>query len=245
MVCYDGYILSHTVMPVAVPTQEDVDAFLPSYKPHTILDPSSPRNINQVTLADPRMNAEGDLCHGYMEFRYLLEEAIDGARGTIAAVDAEFGKAFGRTWGGLTWTYKAEDAEVLLCAAGSLASEATVAVDRLREAGVKAGVLGIRCYRPFPKEQIIEQTKSARLVVVFDKSLSYGNEGPICADIKAALYASESNPAVFGFVAGLGGRDIKSRELANAVRISIEALNKGERTRETGWINCQIDADGN
>lgn len=241
MVCYDGYILSHTVMPVDVPRQEDVDAFLPPYTPHTILDGRDPRNLNQVTLADPRLNAEGDLCHGYLELRYLLAEALDKARNTIVAVDKEFGQRFGRTWGGLTWRYRNEDADVLLTAAGSLASEASVTVDALREEGIKAGVLGIRAYRPFPGAAVIEATRNARLVVVFDKSLSYGYQGPICADIKAALFdAPTPNPAVHGYIGGLGGRDIKARELADAVKQSIRDLDDGYRNRETGWINCQI-----
>lgn len=240
MVCYDGYILSHTVMPVEVPSQEDVDAFLPPYKPHTILDPSDPRNLNQVTLADPRMNADGELCHGYMEIRYLLQETLANARETITSVDEEFRRAFGRSWGGMTWSYKAEDAAVLLVAAGSLASEATVAVDMLREQGIAAGVLGIRVYRPFPKEEIVAAMGKARLAVVFDKSLSYGYQGPICADIKAALYNSGVTTAVHGYIGGLGGRDLKARELVGKARESLTALDAGFKDKTTGWINCQI-----
>ena len=80
MVCYDGYILSHTVMPVHIPPQEDVDHFLPPYVPQSVLDPATPRNLNQVTLADPRRNAAGELCHGYLELRYLLQEALEQSR---------------------------------------------------------------------------------------------------------------------------------------------------------------------
>jgi len=240
MVCYDGYILSHTVMPVQAPSQEDVDRFLPPYKPHTILDPAEPLNLNQVTLADPRMNADGILCHGYLELRYLLEQALEGARETIVAVDEAFGQQFGRQWGGMAWTYKSDDADVLLVAAGSLASEATVAVDELREEGCRAGVLGVRVYRPFPKAEMIHESRNARLIAVFDKSLSYGNEGPICGDLKAALYGSESVPAVHGYIAGLGGRDVKACELAEAVRRSLQHLASGHATKETEWINCQI-----
>ena len=240
MVCYDGYLLSHTVMPVETPLQEEVDRFLPPYKAHTILDPADPRNLNQVTLADPRLNAEGDLCHGYLELRYLLEEALEASPETIVAVDAEFGKRFGRTWGGMTWDYRAEDADILLTAAGSLASEATVAVDQLRDEGYAAGVLAVRVYRPFPKRQLVEGTGRARLVTVFDKSLSYGNEGPICGDLKAALYNSGRTPAVHGYIAGLGGRDVKARELAEAVKESWRWLEEKKGNKETGWINCQI-----
>src|SRR4030042_4053485 len=92
MVCYDGYVLSHTEMPVDVPSQEDVDKFLPSYKPHTTLDPTNPKNYNLVTLANPRANAEGVLCHGYMELRYLLQEALQNSAETITKIGQEFGE---------------------------------------------------------------------------------------------------------------------------------------------------------
>jgi pyruvate/2-oxoacid:ferredoxin oxidoreductase alpha subunit len=240
MVCYDGYILSHTVMPVVVPSQADVDKFLPAYVPHTILSTDNPKNLNQVTLADPRADASGTLCHGYMELRYLLAEAIQQAPATIRRVDAEYGEAFGRSWGGMTWGYRDEDADVLLTAAGSLASEASVAVDALRSEGVKAGVRAVRVYRPFPAKELAEAVCRAKLVIVFDKSLSYGYQGPICADLKAALYAEQKRPAVHGYVAGLGGRDVKARELVEAVKQSIADCARGAIDKETTWINCQI-----
>ncbi|MDY6834378.1 MAG: transketolase C-terminal domain-containing protein [Chloroflexota bacterium] len=240
MVCYDGYILSHTVMPVDVPTQDDVDRFLPSYTPHTILNPDNPRNLNQVTLADPRVNSSGVLCHGYLEFRYMLEEALHDTMQIISDTNREFTSVFGRNRGDLIWNYELDDADVALLAAGSIATQATVAADELRTQGVKAGVIGIRSYRPFPKEALMEATSKTKLVIVFDKSLSYGNEGPICSDLKSALYFSEMRPMVHGYVAGLGGRDIKARELVEATYSSIEWLKSGESIKTTGWINCQI-----
>ena len=237
MVCYDGYILSHTVMPVDVPSQEAVDAFVPSYVPHTILDPADPKNLNQVTLANPRENERGVLCHGYMEHRYLLEEALEQALGVIEEVDREYAAAFGRSCGGLLWTYLADNAEIVLMAAGSLASEASVAVDELRKAGVRAGVVAIRSYRPFPKQALVNALAGAQCVLVFDKSLSYGNEGPICADLKAALYGTNTQPVVQGFIAGLGGRDVKARELVDVINRN---LKEGIEPRPTQWVNCQI-----
>ncbi len=240
MVCYDGYILSHTVMPVEVPSQAQVDAFLPPYEPHTLLDPAQPRNINPVTLADPRPDGNGMLCHGYMELRYLHQEALLNAPETIEETDRAFEAAFGRRWGGLYWAYQLEDAEIVLLAAGSLASEATAAVDELRSEGVPAGVLGLRAYRPFPKAALVSALENARLVTVFDKSLSYGNEGPICGDLKAALYDSGHRPAVHGYIASLGGRDVKARQLAEAARESLRWVKEEQSTKPTGWINCQI-----
>ncbi|MFP4500113.1 MAG: transketolase C-terminal domain-containing protein [Candidatus Hydrogenedentota bacterium] len=240
MVCYDGYILSHTVMPVEVPSQAQVDAFLPPYEPHTLLDPAQPRNINPVTLADPRLDGNGMLCHGYMELRYLHQEALLEAPAAIVEADRAFEAAFGRRWGGLYWAYQLEDAEVVLLAAGSLASEATAAVDALRAEGVPAGVLGLRAYRPFPKAALVNALENARLVTVFDKSLSYGNEGPICGDLKAALYDSTHRPVVHGYIASLGGRDVKARQLADATRESLRCLEDNGGNKPTGWINCQI-----
>jgi pyruvate/2-oxoacid:ferredoxin oxidoreductase alpha subunit len=240
MVCYDGYILSHTVMPVEAPTQEQVDRFLPAYQPHTILDPANPKNINQVTLADPRLDERGELCHGYMELRYLLEEALEASRNTILAVDKEYESVFGRSCGGMLWEYRTDDAELLFVAAGSLASEASVAVDTLRGLGIAAGVVGVRVYRPFPNQELREALRRARLVLVFDKSLSYGNEGPICTDLKAALYGSKSAPAVQGYIAGLGGRDIKAREMAQVAQTALQNLESGITPKPTEWLNCQI-----
>jgi pyruvate ferredoxin oxidoreductase alpha subunit len=88
---------------------------------------------------------------------------------------------------------------------------------------------------------MIHESRNARLIAVFDKSLSYGNEGPICGDLKASLYGGESVPAVHGYIAGLGGRDVKASELAEAVRRSLQHLAaSGHATKETEWINCQI-----
>ncbi len=240
MVCYDGYILSHTVMPVELVSQETVDAFLPKYTPHTILDPSHPRNLNPVTLADPRRDGSGALCHGYMELRYLHQEALLNSPKTIVAVDQEFGKAVGRNWGGMVWGYRAEDAEILLMAAGSLCMEASVAVDKMREEGIKAGVLGLRVYRPFPKKELAEAVRKAKLVAVFDKSLSYGNEGPICADLKAALYTSDVSPVVHGYITGLGGRNIQYGHLIEAAKKSLAALQNDNPEKDTEWVNIQI-----
>jgi pyruvate/2-oxoacid:ferredoxin oxidoreductase alpha subunit len=240
MVCYDGYILSHTEMPVDVPSQGDVDRFLPPYKPHTILDPANPKNYNLVTFANPRVNAEGVLCHGYMELRYLLQEALQNSRETIATVGREFGELFGRSYTDMFWEDGLDDADIVMVAMGSLAMEAIVAADMLRDAGHKVGVLGLRVFRPFPKSDIARALEKTRLVVVFDKNISYGLEGATCSEIKSALYGSSTRPVIRNFIVGLGGRDIKARELVNAVNKSLQSLKEGVLTREyPEWI-CDI-----
>jgi pyruvate/2-oxoacid:ferredoxin oxidoreductase alpha subunit len=240
MVCYDGYVLSHTEMPVDVPSQEDVDRFLPPYRPHTILDPANPRNYNLVTLANPRVNTEGVLCHGYMELRYLLQEALQNSRETITRVGREFGELFGRSYTNMFWEDKLDDADVVIVAMGSLAMEAIVAADMLREEGHKVGVLGLRVFRPFPKADVVKALKKSRLVVIFDKNISYGLEGATCSEIKSALYGSSVNAVIRNFIVGLGGRDVKARELVDAVNKSLLSLEEGGLNKEyPEWI-CDI-----
>jgi len=240
MVCYDGYVLSHTEMPVDVPAQEDVDRFLPPYKPHTILDPANPKNYNLVTLANPRVNAEGVLCHGYMELRYLLQEALQNSRETIIRVGREFGELFGRSYASMFWEDRLDDADIVIVAMGSLAMEAIVAADMLREAGHKVGVLGLRVFRPFPKADVAKALKKSRLVVIFDKNISYGLEGATCSEIKSALYGSSVRAVIRNFIVGLGGRDVKARELVDAVNKSLLSVKEGDLNKEyPEWI-CDI-----
>jgi pyruvate/2-oxoacid:ferredoxin oxidoreductase alpha subunit len=240
MVCYDGYVLSHTEMPVDVPSQDTVDRFLPRYKPHTVLDPANPKNYNLVTLANPRTNAEGVLCHGYMELRYLLQEALQNSRETIVKVGQEFGESFGRSYASMFWENRLDDADVVIVAMGSLATEAIAAADRLREAGHKVGVLGLRVFRPFPKAELAKALEKSRLVVIFDKNISYGLEGATCSEIKSALYGSSSRAIIRNFIVGLGGRDVKAREMVDVVNRSLLSVNEGSPNREyPEWI-CAI-----
>lgn len=238
MVCYDGFVLSHTEMPVEIPLHEDIDRFLPPYKPHTILDPANPKNYNLVTLPNPRINSEGILCHGYMELRYLLQEALQNSREVIIKVGQEFGKLFGRNYVNMLWEDKLDDADIVIVAMGSLAMEATVTADLLRDEGYKVGVLGLRIFRPFPKTDVVKALENSRLIVVFDKNVSYGLEGVTCSEIKSALYGSDVRAVIRNFIVGLGGRDVKAREMADAVKISLPSLKEGVINSEyPEWVS--------
>ncbi|MBM3174528.1 MAG: pyruvate ferredoxin oxidoreductase [Chloroflexi bacterium] len=240
MVCYDGYVLSHTEMPVDVPSQGSVDKFLPPYKPHTTLDPSSPKNYNLVTLANPRANTQGILCHGYMELRFLLQEALQNSRETIVSVGQEFGEMFGRGYANTYWDFRLDDADIVIVAMGSLAMEAMVASKQLREKGHKVGVLGLRVFRPFPKSDLVRALRKSRVVVVFDKDISYGSEGAVCSEIKAALYGIGTTAMIRNYIVGLGGRDVKARDLVDAVEKAVMLLGQGALNVEyPEWI-CQI-----
>jgi pyruvate/2-oxoacid:ferredoxin oxidoreductase alpha subunit len=237
MVCFDGFVLSHTMMPVDIPDAEAVCRFLPPYKPHTILSPEDPRNINPVIFPWQRRDAEGVLRDGYMDMRWKLQNALERSHDVIVDAGREYAEFFGRDHGGMLWTYRAEDAEVLLAAMGSIATEATTAADILREQGIRAGVVGIRVYRPFPREEVREVFKAVPAIVVFEKNISYGYEGALCADIKAGLYGTGIQTPVHNFIAGLGGRDVKAAELADAARSSLAAIAAGTSERQS-WLNC-------
>ena len=238
MVCYDGFVLSHTMMPVEIPNAEAVKAFLPPYKPHAPLSPEDPRCFNPVVFPGRRENAEGVLCDGYMELRYKLQHALEESRNTIIQTSEEFAKIFGRDHGGMLWNYRTEDAELILTGMGAIASEAMEACDMLRQEGWKVGVVGIRSYRPFPKLEIRDAFKNAQGIVVLQKFIGYGYEGGLCSELKSALYGTGISPAVYDIVLGLGGRDVKVGELIEVARNASADLKAGIKERPTLWLNC-------
>jgi pyruvate/2-oxoacid:ferredoxin oxidoreductase alpha subunit len=175
-----------------------------------------------------------------MELRYLLQEALQNSKEAIRKVGAEFGEAFGRNYANMFWEDRMDDADIAIVAMGSLAMETTVAADMLREEGHKVGVLGLRVFRPFPGTDVVKALKKSRLIVVFDKNISYGLEGATCSEIKSALYGSQVNAVIRNFIAGLGGRDVKARDLVDAVKKSLSSLSGGILNSEhPEWI-CQI-----
>jgi len=238
MVCYDGFVLSHTMMPVDIPDSEKVRDFLPPYQAHTILSPEDPRTLNAVLFPWRRANSEGVLCDGYMEMRYKLQAALERSPAVIEETSRRFAEVFGRDHGGLSWGYRTEDAELIMTGMGSIASEATQAADILRDEGIKAGVVGIRVFRPFPAKNIKEAFRGAKGIIIFEKGISYGYEGALCSDLKAAFYGSENQAPVHNYIAGLGGRDVKARELADAARASWMEMQTGIIEKPTTWLNC-------
>ena len=162
MVCLDGFILTHTVEPVDLLEQAEVDTFLEPYVPKfAYLDPERPMSLGN--FADPEY---------YTEARHDMQVAMDKSMEVIKEVGAEFGEKFGREYG-LTESYLCEDAEIILVCMGSMASTVRYVVDNLREKGEKVGLLKIRSYRPFPFEEIDEITKNADKLAVLDKNFSF------------------------------------------------------------------------
>lgn len=216
MVCIDGFILTHTVDPVEVLSQEEVDSFLPKYtRGYSYLDPEDPMSLG--TLADTE---------SYLEIRHDMEIAMEHSLDVIEEVGKEFGDLFGRYYG-LIEEYKSEDADIILIAMGSLCGTIKDVVDKERENGKKVGLVRIRSYRPFPKDALKVAVKDAKLAVI-DKDISFGAGGAVYMDVKAAL-----DNETYGFIIGLGGRDITPIDIE-------EIIEKTENpTKDIEWIGLR------
>ncbi|MCE5241602.1 MAG: pyruvate ferredoxin oxidoreductase [Desulfobacteraceae bacterium] len=241
MVCFDGFRLSHTVMPVSVPGREAIDAYLPAYKCPYTLSPENPVNINPVVLTDPLPGPDGELCPSYMGFRHRLQGSFENALSVIAEAGGAFGDSFGRSYGDPLYRYRADDADILFVTMGSLASEASETADLLREEGIRAGVVGLRVFRPFPSEALSKALAGKRGIAVVEKAISYGYEGALATELKAALYCCDGHrPTVFNYITGLGGKDVKPTDLLQAARELLQGIETGAAQKHPTWIGAGI-----
>lgn len=222
MVCYDGYFLSHSYMPFQIPESERVQEFLPEFSTGYALDPLNPANLNSVTLPDVRQNIRGEQAPGYMEIRHNLHTDLRRSLDVLKDIDEKFTTELGR--GGFSYleNYCCEDAQYVALCIGSLAYQFYEVIDNLREQGFKVGVSGLRLYRPFPDLAIQEQFCRIKGLIVFEKGLSYGNQGALFSDVKSALYSCSTKPFVHNYILGLGGREIRTQDLIQAMKESCE-----------------------
>ena len=205
-VCFDGFILSHTYEPVDMLTQEDVDKYLPKFNPYERLDAADP--ISFGMYATPEY---------YLEFRYEMDQAQKRAKDVIAKAGKEFGAMFGRDYSALIEGYRLEDADTAIVAMGSVCGTIKDSIDEMRTEGKKVGLLKIRVFRPFPGEEIAKMLSHVKRVAVLDKNISLGAKGATVMEIRDALYGS-SIP-VKGYVLGLGGRDVRKRDVKEIVAL--------------------------
>ncbi len=201
MVVLAAFVLSHTSETVDIPAQEKVDEFLPPYKREYKLDPDEPHAFGGLTKPD-----------NYFELRYKIQKAMEKALNKWEEVGEEFEALFGRKYG-LVETYKVSDAKNLIISSATIASTARNAVDSLREKGEKVGLLRIRVFRPFPAEMIRRILSSVDKVIVIDRNIGFGSSGIFCQEVKAAMYNEKNTPPIFGVIAGLGGRDVTSKDI--------------------------------
>jgi len=198
MVNMDGFIISHAMEPVEVYDDAKVKAFVGEYKPaHPLLDVEHPVSIGSLSLQD-----------SYFELRRSLAEPMFHAKKYILGVADLFAKEFGRSYG-LFETYRLEDAEYGIVVLGSTAGTAKVVVDELREKGVRAGLLKLRIFRPFPAPELAGALRKLKGLAVMDRSDGLSSQGgPVACEVKAAFYEEACRPKMINYIYGLGGRDV-------------------------------------
>jgi len=200
MVCVDGFILTHSIERVDIPEQEQVDRMVPPFEPRQVLDPDDPVSIGAMVGPE-----------AFTEVRYLAQVRMHRALDVIPEIAGRNAEVLGRAAGGLLHPYRSEDADIVVVAMGSVLGTIKDVVDDLRETGLRIGVLGISCFRPFPVEQVRAALGAASRIIVVEKAFSIGYGGILSTDIAMAL-AGRTAP-IHTVVAGLGGRPVWAASL--------------------------------
>jgi pyruvate ferredoxin oxidoreductase alpha subunit len=214
MVCMDGFILTHAFEQVDLPSQDQVDAFLPPFVPQQVLDPHDPVTIGAMVGPE-----------AFAEVKYLMHAKQVAALDEIPRIAEEFAATFGRTSGGLVQPYRLADpegpAETVVVALGSVLGTIEEVVDAMREEGTSVGALAISCFRPWPLEEVREALRGAKRVVVVEKAFAVGAGGIVGQNLRLAL--SGLPVEVYDVVAGLGGRPITQLSLRGLFEDVVEA----------------------
>ncbi|MGA2681923.1 MAG: transketolase C-terminal domain-containing protein [Candidatus Bathyarchaeia archaeon] len=211
----DGFTISHTLENVTVLGDEAVKQFVGERQLPNVLTHEGKTVPFKLDPDNPMTMGPNALPNYYFEFKRQQEEGMRNAMKKIQEVNAEYAMLSGRSYGdGLVDKYNIDDAEIAIVVIGSTAGTLKVIVDQLRQEGVKAGVLRLRTFRPFPVEQLRNALKSVKTVAVMDKAMSFGGfGGALFNEIRNALYDAKEHPTIINYIFGLGGRDTNPREL--------------------------------
>jgi len=205
MVCFEGFTISHTAEPVSVPEQEEIDDFLPSYEYDLLTNFDNPLTLGNVAFPDD-----------YFKMRESIEKSMREARNTIISVCSEYSKKFGQDHGFLIQPFFEEESNIFIVTLGGVAGEAMDSIKILRNENIKAGLVRIRFFRPFPKEELREILRNAELVVTLDRSTSFGADPQVFCEVKSALYGLDV--PVYGAIVGLGGKEIDYFSISQIVK---------------------------
>jgi len=224
MVVLDAFYLSHTYEPVDVPEQDEVDRFLPPYEPAFILDTKHPYSLSPLVTPN-----------AYMEMRYDIAAAMDDALEQFDRVEDEFAKIFDRRYGAVE-AIDCDDADIIFVTSGTVTSTGRLLLEELRPRGEKVGVLKIKLFRPFPVEAVRRALGKAKKVVVIDRNFSFGASGIFAQEVRAAICNVPGHPPIFGYIAGLGGRDITVQLLEE---IYFDVKGSDTPRKESIWVGLQ------
>lgn len=228
MVCLDGFFLSHSMQKVFVPADEEAWNFIQPYvRKNMYLDSKDVMFIN-------------DLCptSEYTEMRYQQKVGFDKAAQITEEIFAEFDQRFGRKLQ-VAENYMLDDADVAVVTIGSMSGTGKYVVNQLRKQGIKAGLLRICMFRPFPAEMIRKMLENVKVIGVVDRSAGLGAaQAPVTLEIKAAMYGKSAK--IFGLVGGLAGRDI-SDSTFRRIFAELIAVYNGESDHVTQWFDLKDD----
>lgn len=228
MVHYDGFYLSYLSEGVDVPFQEDVDKFLSVLK-------TQPERTKLVPGGRLGCGSHGIL-GGYLELRHKHVSAMERAKAKFQQIDKEYEEIFGRSYGGLVEEYRMDDADVVLVGSGSMCGTIKSVIDEKREEGVKAGLLKMRMYRPFPSEAMIKALKGKKAIGVVDRSLCFGFKGgPIYTELKA-FETKLGGSKMISFIDGIANTDITKINVATMIDTTCD-LAAGKNVREVTWVS--------
>jgi pyruvate/2-oxoacid:ferredoxin oxidoreductase alpha subunit len=209
MIVLDAFFLSHTSEPIDIPEKQAVRGFLPPFDPGDLwLDPDNPRTFGGITMND-----------AYMEFRWQIQRDMEKAKKIITEVHEEFAQTFERSYHQVE-AYRTEDADVVIAVSGTVASTGRDAIDLLTDKGERVGMVKLKTLRPFPREEVIEAFRNKKKVAVIDRNFSPGATGIWAQEIRSALYdlPEKERPLIYGYIAGLGGRDISVKTIESIYR---------------------------
>ena len=231
MVCQDGFITSHSIENIELIEDEKVKEFVGEYKPeHYLLNPNEQIAIGPL-----------DLQAYLFEHKFQQAEAMRNAKKVILEVAEDFEKMTGRKYSFFE-EYMLEDAEIAIVCMNSTAGTTKAVVDELRAAGVKAGLLKLRVFRPFPAEEIAKALSNVKAVAVLDKSDSLNAAGgALFEDITSALYVNKMNIPTVNYVYGIGGRDTTTKDIHSVYSDLQEVLNTGKVENPYRYLGVRRD----
>jgi pyruvate ferredoxin oxidoreductase alpha subunit len=211
----DGFTISHTLENVTVLADDAVKQFVGERQLPNVLTHEGKTVPYKLDPANPMTLGPNALPNYYFEFKRQQEEGMRNALKKIQEVNLEYAKISGRSYGtGLVDAYKLDDAELAVVVVGSTAGTIKVIVDQLRQEGIKAGVLRLRTFRPFPFEQLQNALQNVKAIAVMDKSMSFGAfGGAIFNELRNALFDTKEHPIMVSYIFGFGGRDTNPHEL--------------------------------
>lgn len=224
MLILDAFYLSHTSEIVDVMEAEEARKFLPPYRPKQYLNPADPLAFGNLTAPD-----------AYYELRYAIDEDLRRGIDLMKQADKEFEKLYGRSYG-IIEEYRTEGAEILLFTSGTITSTSRVTIDEWRDRGKKVGLVKMRLFRPFPVDDVRRICRPAKKIAVIDRNIGFSIGGIWAQEIRAALYGSGYHKPVFGYIAGIGGRDV-TPETVNEILEHAERTNAPDQ--DVYWIGVK------